>query len=118
MLLVFCFPLSREDNVPFGNYPVVDQRYDRERFLIHDYFFAKTIDKVRAGGVIAFITSNGISGGTMDKKDDRARRYMARRCDLLGAVRLPDGVFQANAGTECGNTASQERHEKTLAAIC
>ena len=87
-------------NVPFGNYPVVDQRYDRERFLIHDYFFAKTIDKVRAGGVIAFITSNGISGGTMDKKDDRARRYMARRCDLLGAVRLPDGVFQANAGTE------------------
>ena len=87
-------------NVPFGNYPVVDQRYDRERFLIHDYFFAKTIDKVRAGGVIAFITSNGISGGTMDKKDDRARRYMARRCDLLGAVRLPDGVFQANAGTD------------------
>ncbi len=87
-------------NVPFGNYPVVDQKYDRERFLIHDYFFAKTIDKVRAGGVIAFITSNGISGGTMDKKDDRARRYMARRCDLLGAVRLPDGIFQANAGTD------------------
>ena len=87
-------------NVPFGNYPVVDQRYDRERFLIHDYFFAKTIDKVRAGGVIAFITSNGISGGTMDKKDDRARRYIARRCNLLGAVRLPDGVFQANAGTD------------------
>ena len=87
-------------NVPFGSYSVVDQRYDRERFLIHDYFFAKTIDKVRAGGVIAFITSNGISGGTMDKKDDRARRYMARRCDLLGAVRLPDGVFRANAGTD------------------
>jgi len=87
-------------NVPFGNFPAVDQRYDREKFLIHDYFFAKTIDKVRAGGVIAFITSNGISGGTMDKKDDRARRYMARRCDLLGAVRLPEGVFQANAGTD------------------
>lgn len=69
-------------------------------FLIHDYFFAKTIDKVRPGGVIAFITSNGISGGTMDKKDDRARCYIARRCDLLGAVRLPDGAFQANAGTD------------------
>ena len=87
-------------NVPFGNYKVVDQRYDRQRFLIHDYFFAKTIDKVRPGGVIAFITSNGISGGTMDKKDDRARCYIARRCDLLGAVRLPDGAFQANAGTD------------------
>ena len=87
-------------NVPFGNYKLVDQRYDRQNFLIHDYFFAKTIDKVRPGGVIAFITSNGVSGGTMDKKDDRARRYMARRCDLLGAVRLPDGTFQANAGTD------------------
>ncbi len=91
-------------NVPFGNYKVVDQRYDRENFLIHDYFFAKTIDKVRPGGVIAFITSNGISGGTMDKKDDRARRYMAQRCDLLGAVRLPDGTFQANAGTDTSMT--------------
>ncbi|MDE7262222.1 MAG: DEAD/DEAH box helicase family protein, partial [Oscillospiraceae bacterium] len=87
-------------NVPFGGYTLADKRYDREKFLIHDYFFAKTIDKVRAGGVIAFITSNGIGGGTMDKKDDRARRYMARRCDLLGAVRLPDGVFRANAGTD------------------
>ncbi len=87
-------------NVPFGNYKVVDQRYDRQNFLIHDYFFAKTIDKVRPGGVIAFITSNGISGGTMDKKDDRARRYMAQRCNLLGAVRLPDSTFQANAGTD------------------
>ena len=87
-------------NVPFGSYSLVDQRYDRNHFLIHDYFFAKTIDMVRPGGVIAFITSNGISGGTMDKKDDRARRYIAQRCDLLGAVRLPDGAFRANAGTD------------------
>ena len=68
-------------------------------FLIHDYFFAKTIDKGRAGGIIAFITSNGISGGTMDKKDAHAREYIARRCDLLGAVRLPNTTFRANAGT-------------------
>ena len=60
----------------------------------------KTIDKVRAGGIIAFITSNGISGGTMDKKDAHAREYMARRCDLLGAVRLPNTTFRANAGTD------------------
>ena len=72
-------------NVPFGNYRVSDRPYDRHNLLIHDYFFAKTIDKVRAGGIIAFITSNGISGGTMDKKDAHAREYMARRCDLLGA---------------------------------
>lgn len=77
-------------NVPFGNYRVSDRPYDRHNLLIHDYFFAKTIDKVRAGGIIAFITSNGISGGTMDKKDAHAREYMARRCDLLGAVRLPN----------------------------
>ena len=87
-------------NVPFGNYKLIDRQYERENFLIHDYFFAKTMDKVRAGGVIAFITSNGISGGTLDKKDSRARRYMARRCDLLGAVRLPNTTFRANAGTD------------------
>ena len=87
-------------NVPFGNYRVSDRPYDRYNLLIHDYFFAKTIDKVRAGGIIAFITSNGISGGTMDKKDAHAREYMARRCDLLGAVRLPNTTFRANAGTD------------------
>ena len=87
-------------NVPFGNYRVSDRPYDRYNLLIHDYFFAKTIDKVRAGGIIAFITSNGISGGTMDKKDAHAREYIARRCDLLGAVRLPNTTFRANAGTD------------------
>jgi len=87
-------------NVPFGNYRVSDRPYDRHNLLIHDYFFAKSIDKVRAGGIIAFITSNGISGGTMDKKDAHAREYMARRCDLLGAVRLPNTTFRANAGTD------------------
>ena len=87
-------------NVPFGNYRVSDRPYDRHNLLIHDYFFAKTIDKVRAGGIITFITSNGISGGTMDKKDAHAREYMARRCDLLGAVRLPNTTFRANAGTD------------------
>ena len=89
-------------NVPFGNYSLTDRRYDKEHLLIHDYFFAKTIDTVRAGGVIAFVTSNGISGGTMDKKDRRAREYIARRCDLLGAVRLPSNASLANAGTEAG----------------
>ena len=89
-------------NVPFGNYSLADRRYDKEHFLIHDYFFAKTIDKVRAGGVIAFVTSNGVGGGTMDKKDRRAREYIARRCDLLGAVRLPSNASLANAGTEAG----------------
>ena len=87
-------------NVPFGNYRVSDRPYDRHNLLIHDYFFAKSIDKVRAGGIIAFITSNGISGGTMDKKDAHAREYIARRCDLLGAVRLPNTTFRANAGTD------------------
>ena len=87
-------------NVPFGNYRVSDRPYDRHNLLIHDYFFAKSIDKVRAGGIIAFITSNGISGGTMDKKDAHAREYIARRCDLLGAVRLPNTTFRTNAGTD------------------
>ena len=87
-------------NVPFGGYKVVDSRYDKHNFFIHDYFLAKTIDKVRPGGVLAFITSNGVSGGTMDKKDRRAREYLAERCDLLGAVRLPNNAFAANAGTD------------------
>ena len=87
-------------NVPFGNYRVSDRPYDRHNLLIHDYFFAKAIDKVRAGGIIAFITSNGTGGGTMDKKDTHAREYLAQRCDLLGAVRLPNTTFRANAGTD------------------
>ena len=89
-------------NVPFGGYKLVDRRYDKENLLIHDYFFAKTVDKVRSGGVIAFVTSNGISGGTMDKKDSHAREYIARRCHLLGAIRLPCNASLANAGTEAG----------------
>jgi len=81
-------------NVPFGNYKVSDKRYDRHNLLVHDYFFAKSIDKVRQGGVIAMITTNGMSGGTFDKRDSKARRYIAQRCDLLGAVRLPSGAFE------------------------
>lgn len=82
-------------NVPFGDYGVVDKRYDKNRFLIHDYFFAKTLDKVRPGGIVAFITSSG----TMDKKNPAVRKYIAQRADLLGAIRLPNNAFLANAGT-------------------
>lgn len=82
-------------NVPFGNYGVVDKRYDKHHFLIHDYFFAKTLDKVRPGGVVAFITSSG----TMDKKNPAVRKYIAERAELLGAIRLPNNAFLANAGT-------------------
>lgn len=87
-------------NVPFGSYKVLDRKYNKYNFLIHDYFIAKSIDKTRPKGVLALITSNGISGGTMDKRDDRVRRYIAQRCDLLGAIRLPNNAFLANAGTE------------------
>ena len=87
-------------NVPFGNFKLPDKRYNKHNFLIHDYFFAKTIDKVRPGGIIAFITSNGISGGTMDKKNSTARKYIAQRCELLGAIRLPNTAFLKNAGTD------------------
>ena len=83
-------------NVPFGNYGVSDQRYDKYKFHIHDYFFAKAIDKVRPGGVVAFITSKG----TLDKQDEKVRRYLAERAELLGAIRLPNNAFTANAGTE------------------
>ncbi|HCG86726.1 MAG TPA: hypothetical protein DEW33_09605, partial [Lachnospiraceae bacterium] len=83
-------------NVPFGQYKVADRAYDKHNFLIHDYFFAKTLDKVRPGGVVAFITSKG----TMDKASPEVRRYLAQRADLLGAVRLPNTAFKANAGTE------------------
>ena len=87
-------------NVPFGSYKVLDRKYDKYNFLIHDYFIAKSIDKTRPKGVLALITSNGISGGTMDKRDDRVRRHIAQRCDLLGAIRLPNNAFLQNAGTE------------------
>ncbi len=83
-------------NVPFGEFKVNDRLYDKNNFLIHDYFFAKSIDKVRSGGVIAFITSSG----TMDKKDDSIRRYLGARCELLGAIRLPNNTFKGMAGTE------------------
>lgn len=83
-------------NVPFGEIRVNDSRYNAQKFLIHDYFFAKTLDKVRAGGVVAFITSKG----TMDKASPEIRKYIAQRAELLGAIRLPDNTFKANAGTE------------------
>lgn len=83
-------------NVPFGNYAVADKRYDKERFLIHDYFFAKTLDKVAPGGVVAFITSKG----TLDKTNPKVREYLAKRADLIGAIRLPNNAFKGNAGTE------------------
>ncbi len=83
-------------NVPFGNYPVADTRYDREHFLIHDYFFAKTLDKVAPGGIVAFITSKG----TFDKTSPKVREYLAKRADLIGAIRLPNNAFKGNAGTE------------------
>lgn len=86
-------------NVPFANYKVLDKRYDSLNFLIHDYFIAKSIDKTRPGGILALITSNGISGGTMDKRDNRVRKYIAERCALLGAIRLPNNTFLENAGT-------------------
>ena len=83
-------------NVPFGQYKVSDKAYNKLGFSIHNYFFAKTIDQIRPGGVIAFVTSRF----TMDSKDSTARKYMAERADLLGAIRLPDNAFKANAGTE------------------
>lgn len=83
-------------NVPFGEFKVFDSRYDRYNFFIHDYFFAKTLDKVRPGGVIAFITSSG----TMDKKNPYVRRYLAQRAELIGAIRLPNDTFTKNAGTK------------------
>ena len=83
-------------NVPFGEYKVNDREYNKNNFLIHDYFFAKSIDKVRNGGIIAFITSSG----TMDKKDESVRRYIAARAEFLGAIRLPNDTFKGVAGTE------------------
>ena len=83
-------------NVPFGQFKMPDKRYDKHNFLIHDYFFARTLDKVRPGGVIAFITSKG----TLDKGNPNVRKYIAQRADLLGAIRLPNDTFKATAGTE------------------
>lgn len=83
-------------NVPFGDFKVLDKRYDKHHWLIHDYFFGKTLDKVRPGGVIAFVTSKG----TMDKENSAVRKYLAQRADLIGAIRLPDNTFKRNAGTE------------------
>lgn len=83
-------------NVPFGSYGVADKKYDKYHFYIHDYFFAKTLDKVRPGGIIAFITSKG----TMDKQNPEVRKYIAQRAELLGAVRLPNNAFYDNAGTQ------------------
>ena len=83
-------------NVPFGNYKVSDKPYDKLNFQIHDYFFAKTLDKVRPGGIVAFVTSKG----TMDKQSPQVRKYLAQRAELIGAVRLPNTAFKENAGTE------------------
>ena len=83
-------------NVPFGDFKVLDKRYDKHHWLIHDYFFGKTLDKVRPGGIVAFITSKG----TMDKENSNLRKYLAQRADLIGAIRLPNTAFKRNAGTE------------------
>ena len=83
-------------NVPFGDFKVLDKRYDKHHWLIHDYFFGKTLDKVRPGGIVAFITSKG----TMDKENSAVRKYLAQRADLIGAIRLPNTAFKRNAGTE------------------
>ena len=83
-------------NVPFGDFKVSDKRYDKHKFLIHDYFFAKSLDKLRPGGVLALVTSKG----TMDKENSAVRKYIAQRAELLGAIRLPNNTFKGNAGTE------------------
>ena len=83
-------------NVPFGDFKVLDKRYDKHHWLIHDYFFGKTLDKVRPGGIVAFITSKG----TMDKENSAVRKYLAQRADLIGAIRLPNTAFKRNASTE------------------
>lgn len=83
-------------NVPFGNYGVFDKRYNKENFLIHDYFFAKTLDKVAPNGIVSFVTTKG----TLDKQNPKVREYLAKRADLVGAVRLPNNAFKANASTE------------------
>lgn len=83
-------------NVPFGEFKLNDKRYDKNKFFVHDYFFAKSLDKIRPGGVIAFVTSKG----TMDKENNSVRKYLSQRAELIGAIRLPDNTFSKNAGTE------------------
>lgn len=83
-------------NIPFGDFKVLDKRYDKHHWLIHDFFFGKTLDKVRPGGIVAFITSKG----TMDKGNPAVRKYLAQRAELIGAIRLPNTAFKRNAGTE------------------
>lgn len=83
-------------NVPFGQFKVPDKKYDKHNWLIHDYFFGRTLDKVRPGGIIAFVTSKG----TLDKENPAVRKYIAQRADLLGAIRLPNNTFKSAAGTE------------------
>lgn len=101
-------------NVPFGNYGVADKRYDKENFLIHDYFFAKTLDKVADGGIIAFITSKG----TLDKANPKVREYIAKRADLLGAIRLPNNAFKDNANTEVtSDIIFLQKREKPLVKL-
>lgn len=101
-------------NVPFGDIQIADKRYDKHNFKIHDYFFAKTLDKVRHGGVVAFITSKG----TLDKQNDSVRRYIAERADLIGAVRLPNNAFKSLAGTEVTSDILflQKREEPVIGA--
>lgn len=97
-------------NVPFGDFKVADKKYDKHNFLIHDFFFGKTLDKVRPGGVIAFITSKG----TMDKGNSSVRKYIVQRADLIGAIRLPDNAFYKNAGTEVTSDIIFLQKEKRL----
>lgn len=101
-------------NVPFGSYGVADKRYDKENFLIHDYFFAKTLDKVVNGGIVAFITSKG----TLDKANPKVREYIAKRADLLGAIRLPNNAFKGNANTEVtSDIIFLQKREKPLVKL-
>lgn len=100
-------------NIPFGNFRVSDERYDKYKFPIHDYFIAKAIDKVRAGGVVAFVTSKG----TLDKQEESARKYIAERAELLGAIRLPYTAFLANANTQVtADILFFQKREKMIAA--
>lgn len=98
-------------NVPFGNFKVSDRTYDKHNFLIHDYFFAKALDKVRPGGVVAFVTSKG----TLDKANPVVRKYLAQRAELLGAIRLPNNTMLANAGTEVtSDILFLQKHERQI----
>lgn len=100
-------------NVPFGDYSLADKRYDKFHFLIHDYFFAKSLDKLRPGGVMCLITSKG----TMDKENSDVRRYIAQRAELLGAIRLPDSTFEGNAGTDVTSDILILQKRDTVAEI-